>query len=102
SLPDTERDLGEKRTDVVGLGHPLEVDQVAHATTWAPATGPCATSTTRVSSAAVRVPATWRACSPDSHRKTQVGPDPDTRPRRAPASTPSTISLARSGRRSQA
>ena len=71
-------------------------------TTCAPATGPCATSTTRWSSAAVSAPGDRCAHGrPDSHRNTQVGPDPDTSPRRAPASTPSTISRARSGRRSQ-
>ena len=47
---DAERDVGEQRADAVRLRDPLEVDQVGHdattsSTTWAPATGPLATST---------------------------------------------------------
>ena len=69
-------------------------------TTWEPATGPIADSTTSYDADSAVSTSMEPTC--ESQRKTQVGPDPLTMPRRAPSASPSAIRSPSSGRRSMA
>src|SRR5206468_8846745 len=61
---------------------------VGAGTNRAPCTGPLATRTVRQTPTPVSSVPTSRADGADRHRNAHVGPDPDTMPASAPASTP--------------
>ena len=105
ALLDAQGDPVEQRLDAERLRHVFQIDQIRHqccpfaalSSIRAPGTGPLATRTVRHTPAPASSALTSTADCASAQRKAHVGPEPETMPAKAPASTPARSVRRRSG-----